>query len=98
MNTDICKLLCPSRIYCFSERQLHTQKKFPVIRLPWSRCSGHKKDNTRFNSFRESEAEASSLGGARKFRPRVGKKSLCCTVSAVGLVILCTKMLLSLMK
>ena len=23
MNTDICKLLYPSRIYCFSERQLY---------------------------------------------------------------------------
>ena len=44
--------------------------------------------NTRFNTFREREAEARSLRGESKFRPRKGKKSLCCTVSAIGLVIL----------
>ena len=44
--------------------------------------------STRFNTFREIVAEARSLRGASKFRPRVGKKSLCCAVSAVGLVIL----------
>ena len=27
MNTDMCKLLYPSRIYCFSECQVYTQKK-----------------------------------------------------------------------
>ena len=44
--------------------------------------------NTRFNIFREREAEARSLGGESKFRPRKGKKSLCCTVLAIGLVLL----------
>ena len=37
MNTDMCKLLYPSRIYCFSERQLYTQKKYLLL----SGCRGH---------------------------------------------------------
>ena len=45
------------------------------------------KHNTLFNTFRESEAEARSLRGVSKFRPMKGKKSLCRTVSAIGLVI-----------
>ena len=43
--------------------------------------------NTRFNTFREREAEACSLRGESKFRPRKWKKSLCCTVLVIGLVI-----------
>ena len=42
MNTDICKLLYPSRIYCFSERQLCTQTK-PLSHL-LSGWHGHKED------------------------------------------------------
>ena len=37
MNTDICKLLYPSRIYCFSKRQLYTQEKYLLL----SGCRGH---------------------------------------------------------
>ena len=37
MNTDICKLLYPSRIYCFSERQLYTQENYFLL----SGCRGH---------------------------------------------------------
>ena len=33
MNTDICKLLYPSRIYCFSERQLYTQKNISCYQV-----------------------------------------------------------------
>ena len=39
MNTDIRKLLYPSRIYCFSERQLYTQTK-PLSHLLLG-CHGH---------------------------------------------------------
>ena len=37
MNTDICKLLYPSRIYCFSERQLYTKGNYFLL----SGCRGH---------------------------------------------------------
>ena len=37
MNTDFCKLLYPSRIYCFSERRLYTQKNDLLL----SGCPGH---------------------------------------------------------
>ena len=41
MNTDICKLLYPSRIYCFLERRLYTQKisladQVSVVMLFWA--------------------------------------------------------------
>ena len=35
MYTDIRKLLYPGRIYCFSERQLYTQKKYLLL-SDWS--------------------------------------------------------------
>ena len=31
MNTDICKLLYPSRIYCFSELRMYAQKKYLLL-------------------------------------------------------------------
>ena len=37
MNADICKLLYPNRIYCFSERQLYTQKNYLLL----SGCPSH---------------------------------------------------------
>ena len=37
MHTDIFKLLYSSRIYCFPERQLYTQKKISyVVTLFWA--------------------------------------------------------------
>ena len=37
MNTDLCKLLYPSRIYCFSVSQLFSQKNYFLL----SGCRGH---------------------------------------------------------
>ena len=37
MNLDMCKLLYPSRIYCFSERQMYTQKNYLML----SSSGGH---------------------------------------------------------
>ena len=37
MNTDICKLLYPSRIYCFSEHKLYREKNYFLL----SDCRGH---------------------------------------------------------
>ena len=38
----------------FRTPTVYTEKLFPVIKLPWSRCSGHKKENQMQNTLPES--------------------------------------------